>query len=67
VLNEETAMICHLCGGPIGRRDGVRFEASRSTADARPAHIECVAMETLRLLYQRALNQRIRAQPGNLT
>ena len=41
----------------IGFYDGVMFGISRRSADARLAHIECVAVETLRLIYQREVDR----------
>jgi hypothetical protein len=61
-------MICRLCSELIGSYDGVMFGVSRRSADARLAHIECVAVETLRLIYQREVDRTLRSlvMPGSM-
>jgi hypothetical protein len=50
-------MICRLCSEPVSFHDGVMFGVSRRSADARQANIECAAVETLRLIYQREVDR----------
>jgi hypothetical protein len=64
----EPSMICRLCSEPVSFHDGVMFGVSRRSADARLAHIECVAVETLRLIYQREVNRTLGSlvMPGSM-
>jgi hypothetical protein len=61
-------MICRLCSDLVSFHDGVMFGVSRRSADARLAHIECVAVETLRLIYQREVNRTLASlvMPGSM-
>ena len=62
-------MICHLCGALVGFNEGVMFGASNRPAGARLAHAECVAVETLGLIYRREVDRTLGSlvRQGNLT
>jgi len=61
-------MICRLCSEPVSFHDGVMFGISRRSADARLANIECAAVETLRLIYQREVDRTLGSpvMPGSM-
>jgi hypothetical protein len=50
-------MGCHLCGAPLEGDEGVLFSGSVHAAPARPAHVECVALEVLGLMHRREVDR----------
>ena len=48
---------CHLCGDPVRSVDAVTFGVSRRTVQAQATHLDCVAIETLRLICRRDLGR----------
>jgi hypothetical protein len=49
---------CHLCGDPVRSADAVTFGVSRRAVQAQAAHIDCVAIEALTLIWRRDLGRR---------
>ena len=47
---------CDLCGEVVGASDGVLFGAAGRAVAASAAHVDCVAVETLRLIYLREVD-----------
>jgi hypothetical protein len=50
-------MVCHLCGANLEGDDGALFSGSTRLASARPAHVECVALEALGLMHRREVDR----------
>ncbi|HKE97847.1 MAG TPA: hypothetical protein VKG45_02790 [Actinomycetes bacterium] len=50
-------MICHLCGVLLEGDEGALFSRSARVAPASPAHVECVALESLGLIHRREVDR----------
>jgi hypothetical protein len=50
-------MICRFCGEVVDCHEGALFGVPYCAADVRLAHIECIAVETLKLIYQREVER----------